>query len=536
MPAATAWAPLRRRMYRALWIAQFAGNVGTWAQTVGAQWLMGDLGGSALEVSLVQTAMTLPVFLLVVPAGALGDIFDRRRLLLAGQTVMLAGAAALAAVTAAHHVSPGSLLAFTATMAVGQALSVPSFQAIQPELVPRAEIAQAALLNSANANIARALGPALGGVLIAAVGAEATFALNAVSFLGVLAVIFAWRRPRADRPLGAERLVAATRAGARYVRSAPAFATVLARSASFMLFAGGLWSLLPSLARGPLRLDAGGYGLLLACLGAGAVTAAVVLPSLRTVLGTNTVIAAGTVLYGLADLVAGLTGSLPAVVVALFLAGVAWIAVLSTLNSAAQLLLPAWTRARALAYYQLVFMGGQALGALVWGFVADVAGLATAFAVPGAGLVVAALAGGRALRLPDSTFELGRTRYWPEPPAAATVSGPVQVQVEWRVPAPRAAEFERAMQPVGWARRRSGATRWRLHRDLDEPERFVEQFVVASWDEHLRQHYERSTELDRQLDQRVRDLTVSGEPPVVRHLAQTVLPRRDRRLLGRSPR
>ncbi|MEV6640700.1 MFS transporter [Amycolatopsis sp. NPDC051371] len=535
MTAPAAWAPLRRKMYRTLWIAQFAGNVGTWAQTVGAQWLMGDLGGSALDVSLVQTAMTLPVFLLVVPAGALGDIFDRRRLLLTGQTVMLAGAAALAAVTAAHQVSPGSLLALTATMALGQALSVPSFQAIQPELVPRSEIAQAALLNSANANIARAVGPALGGVLIAALGAEATFALNAVSFLGVLAVVFTWRRERADRPLGAERLLAATRAGARYVRSAPAFATVLARSASFMLFAGGLWSLLPAVARGPLHLGAGGYGLLLACLGAGAVTAAVVLPSLRAVLGTNTVIAAGTVLYGLADLVTGLTGSVPAVVVALFLAGVAWIAVLSTLNSAAQLLLPAWTRARALAYYQLVFMGGQALGALLWGFVADLAGLAVAFAVPGAGLVVAALVSGRALRLPDSTYELGRTRYWPEPPEVATVSGPVQVQVEWRVTTQRAHEFERAMQPVGWARRRSGATRWRLHRDLDDPELFVEQFVVASWQEHLRQHYERSTELDRQLDQRVRALTATGDPPRVRHLEQTVLPRRDRRILGRSP-
>src|SRR3954449_2379443 len=266
----SAWAPLRRPWFRALWTAQFVANTGTWAQTVGAQWLMGDLGGSALQIALVQTAATLPVFLLVVPAGALGDVVDRRRLLLLSQTLMLVSAAALAGTTAAGAVSPNRLLALTAVLAVGQALAAPCFQAIQPELVSRAELPQAALLNGANANVGRAVGPAVGGLLIAAAGPAAAFALNAVSFLGVLAVLYRWPRPPTVRVLGAEPIGQAIRAGMRYVRSAPAFGSLLARSALFMISASGLWALLPAVARGPLHLGANGYGGLLAAGGGGA--------------------------------------------------------------------------------------------------------------------------------------------------------------------------------------------------------------------------------------------------------------------------
>src|SRR3954449_9220916 len=256
----SAWAPLRHTWFRALWTAQFVANTGTWAQTVGAQWLMGDLGGSALQIGLVQTAATLPVFVLVIPAGALGDVVDRRRLLLIAQTLMLLSAAALAAATAAHAVTPNRLLILTAVLAVGQALAAPCFQAIQPELVDRDELPQAALLNGANANVARAVGPAVGGLLIAATGPAAAFALNSVSFLGVLAVLYRWPRPPAVRVLSAEPIGQAIRAGMRYVRSAPAFGGLLARSALFMISASGLWALLPAVARGPLHLGANGYG------------------------------------------------------------------------------------------------------------------------------------------------------------------------------------------------------------------------------------------------------------------------------------
>jgi MFS family permease len=515
------WGPLRRRAFRALWIAQFASNTGTWTQTVGAQWLMGDLGGGALPIALVQTATTLPVFLLVLPAGALGDIVDRRRLLLVGQTLMVAGAAGLAVLTAADATSRGLLLGLIALMGVGQALSVPSFQAIQPELVPREEIPQAALLNGANANVARAVGPALGGVLIAAVGPAGTFALNAVSFVGVLLVLTLWRRPPDDRPLGAEHIRAAIHAGARYVRSAPAFATILGRSLMFMLFASGLWALLPAVARGPLGLGPGGYGLLLGSLGAGAVAGAFLVPRLRGRMSASLLVAGATLVYAAGMLVVGLVDSVWLVVVVLPAVGLAWIAVQSTLNAAAQVVLPAWARARALAYFQLVFMGGQALGALTWGGLAAVASLRTAFVVPAAGLVAGAGLGFRRLALHGGELDLRPTQHWPEPVLGHDPppdAGPVLVTVEWPVAAGEEDAFVVAMEPVGRSRRRTGAELWGLFQDAEDPTTFLETFTVMTWHEHLRQHLERGTVMDRELERQARDLLRPGEQPRVRHL------------------
>src|SRR4051812_29753495 len=328
----SAWAPLRHTWFRALWTAQFVANTGTWAQTVGAQWLMGDLGGSALQVALVQTAPTLPVSPLATPAGALGDVLDRRRVLLLSQTLMLLASAALAVLTAAGGVTPNRLLALTAVLAVGQALAAPCFQAVQPELVPRELLPQAALLNGANANVARAVGPAVGGLLIAATGPAAAFALNSVSFLGVLAVLYRWPRPHTERPLGAESVGQAIRAGLRYVRSAPAFSGVLARSALFMVFGSGLWALLPALARGPLGLGPNGYGGLLAAVGFGAVLGTAVLPRLRARRGSGAVVPAAMLAYATAMAVVGLQPSPALVVAALVLGGLSWIAVQSTLN------------------------------------------------------------------------------------------------------------------------------------------------------------------------------------------------------------
>jgi MFS family permease len=515
------WGPLRRRAFRALWIAQFASNAGTWTQTVGAQWLMGDLGGGALPVALVQTATTLPVFLLVLPAGALGDIVDRRRLLLIGQALMVVGAAALAILTAADQMTRVLLLGLIALMGVGQALSVPSFQAIQPELVPREEIPQAALLNGANANVARAIGPALGGVLIAAVGPAGTFALNAVSFVGVLLVLALWRRPADDRPLGAERIRGALRAGARYVRSAPAFGAILGRSLVFMLFASGLWALLPAVARGPLRLGPGGYGLLLGSLGAGAVAGAFVVPRLSRGMSASVLVAGATLVYAGGMLVVGLIDSVLLVVVVLPAVGLAWIAVQSTLGAAAQVVLPDWARARALAYFQLVFMGGQALGALTWGALAAATSLRIAFVAPAAGLVMGAVLGLRRLALHRDELDVRAAQHWPEPVvghAPPAEAGPVLVTVQWPVAPGSEEAFVAAMAPVGRSRRRTGAALWGLFQDAEDPTMFLETFTVKTWHEHLRQHLERGTVMDQELERRARDLLRPGEEPRVRHL------------------
>ncbi|WP_306212683.1 MFS transporter [Actinoplanes sp. RD1] len=522
------WAPLRRPVFRALWLAQFVANTGTWMQTVGAQWLMGDLGGGPFAIALVQAASTLPVFLLVVPAGALGDILDRRRLLLAGQALMCAGAAGITATTALGRTTPASLLALIAVTGVGQALSVPSFQAIQPELVSRAEVPQAAVLNGVNVNVARAIGPAVGGLLIAATGPASTFAFNTVSFFGVLAVLYRWRRPRDHRPLGAEHVTAATRAGARYIMNAPRFATVLLRSALFMIFASCLWALLPAVARGPLGLGAGGYGALLGAVGAGAVAGAFVVGRLRRAMGANTLVAASTMAYGAAMVVIGAGPRGGLVLPALVVAGAAWIGVQSTLNATAQALLPAWTRARALAYFQLVFMGGQTLGAIGWGVLADLAGIRAAFVIPGCALLLTAVVTARKLRLARTSLDLSRTPFWPEPAAAPdsdSGAGPVLVEVQWRVAQSNAEAFVDAMVHVSRSRKRTGATLWGLFRDLSDPSLYVETFTVATWHEHLRQHLERGTVWDQELEAAARALTVAGTGPVVRHLIWADAPR-----------
>jgi MFS family permease len=516
----SAWAPLRRTWFRALWIAQFVANTGTWAQTVGAQWLMGDVGGTALQIALVQTAATLPVFLLVIPAGALGDVVDRRRLLLLSQLLMLLAAAALAVVTAAGAVTPNRLLALTAMLAVGQALGAPCFQAVQPELVAREELPQAALLNGANANVARAVGPAIGGLLIAAAGPAAAFALNSVSFVGVLAVLYRWPRPPTPRPLGAEPIRQAIRAGVRYVRSAPAFGSVLVRSALFMVFAGGLWALLPAVARGPLELGPNGYGGLLAAVGLGAVFGTAVLPWLRGRHGPSGVVTTATLVYAATVAVVGLHPSRSAVVAALVLAGLSWIAVQSTLGATAQLLLPTWSRARALAHYQLVFMGGQAFAALAWGAVTEAFGLTAAFLLPAGGLVLAALLGLLLVPLGSDHDVRHSELPWPTLPTSSEwdpAAGPVLITLQWQVRGADVPEFLGVMRQLGRARRRTGAVLWGVFQDADDPELFLETFTVGTWHEHLRQHIERGTVADAALEERARRCLTAGTSPVVRH-------------------
>src|SRR3954449_314136 len=329
----SAWAPLKIKLYRWLLIAQFASNIGTWMQTVGAQWLMGDLTHDPLQVALVQTATSLPVFLLGFPAGAVGDVFDRRRVLLVSQAFMLAAAALLAFLTFKDDVTPWVLLGVTFAIGAGRALTAPSWQAVQPQLVGRALIPQAAALGAASVNVARAVGPALGGALVAAAGAAYVFGVNAVSFLGVLAVLVMWRRVHVESPLGPEHVRGALRAGTRYVRSSPRMKAILARSAVFVVFASAMWALLPIVARSQLGLGSGGYGLLLGAVGVGAVLGTATLPRLRARFSLDHVVAGAGVAFALACAVLAWVHVVAIVGVALVVTGFAWIAALSSLNA-----------------------------------------------------------------------------------------------------------------------------------------------------------------------------------------------------------
>jgi MFS family permease len=521
--APSSLAPLRHSPFRELYAAQLLSNVGTWMQTVAAQWLMITLEHSALMVALVQTAISLPVVLLALPAGALGDIVDRRRLLIASQVLAVAAAGVLTGLTLADRIGAWSLLGLTLAVGVGDALRRPAWQALQPQLVPREEVPQAATLNSANMNVGRALGPALGGALVAVAGPGWVFLVNGVSYLAVLAVLVPWRSEQERSGLGPERMGAAVRAGARYVRSSPRLRAVLVRTGLFLAFASALWALLPVVAKRQLDLGSGGYGVLLGCVGVGAVLGAAVLPVLRARRSTDAVVSLATAAFAAACLGLATFNVLVPAMALLVLAGVAWVTTLGVLMGSAQTILPSWVGARGMAVFLLVFHGGQAGGAVLWGAVADSTGTDVTFLVVAGGLVAGLIAVPRYRVRSGEDLDLRPSGHWAEPQLALDRDpgeAPVLVTVEYRVPPENHTEFREAMQAVSRGRRRSGASRWSLFQDVADPDHFVETFIVPSWEEHLRQH-ERITVADRRFEERAHSLLANGETPRVTHLLAT---------------
>lgn len=525
----SAFAPLGVRVFRLLWIAGLVSNIGSWMQTVGAQWLLVEQGSPASVVALVQTAAAAPVLLLALPAGVLGEFFSRRTLLIVVQTAQFLIVLGLAWLTWAGAMTPALLLAVTFLLGAGSALQLPAYQAVVPDVVPAPMIADAAVLSSIGVNVARAIGPALAGLVVAQLGVTAVFVANALSFLVFLVALFAWRgyTPRRGRP---ERFLDATRAGLRYVRNAGAIRALYLRLALFLLPANGLWALLPVLASAELHLDAGGYGLLLASLGAGSVAGAFLLPPLRARWSTGTIVAVASAVFGLCILVVALTSLLWLVLIVLVIAGFAWIGVIATINGTVQSFLPVWVRTRGLSIYQLVLFGSTAVGAAVTGALAGWAGVAGVLLGCGALLVVLGIVG--ALRPAIDTRDKGRAIVAMPPTDVPLVPGeapddlaatPVLVLIRYTVAAEHRGEFEQRMDAVGRSRRRTGARDWRLYTDREDPAVLVEAFQVGSWSEHLSQHEERMTEFDRQLLDRARELA-DGEP-VVEHLLEAAAAR-----------
>ncbi|HKY32877.1 MAG TPA: MFS transporter [Candidatus Polarisedimenticolia bacterium] len=513
------WSPLRLPLYRSLWIAALASNMGTWIQDVGAGWLMTSLSPSPLMVGLVQAALTLPIFLFALPAGALADVVDRRLVLLWTQGLMAAAAAALAALSWAGTAGPWTLLSLTFALGVGMAFTAPAWQAIIPELVSPGDLVSALALNGAGINMARAVGPALGGALVSAVGPHAAFALNAVSFTGVLMVLARWRRPPRRAALPAERIVGAMAAGVRYVRHAPELRTVMLRSASFIFFGSALWALMPVVARFELGLAATGYGALLGCLGAGAVAGAWLLPRLRRSLGLDALAGWSTGLFGLVLALVAVVREPAAMGAVMVMAGGAWITLLTSFHMSAQAVLPSWVRGRGLAVYLLVFFGGMASGSAVWGAAAARSGVRPALLAASAGSLLAlAVLAHRRLATGEG-LDLAPSRHWPAPVLSAAAElerGPVLVTVAYEVAAQDEAEFIAAMLDLRRVRLRDGAVRWDLFEDQAVGGRFLETFLVESWAEHLRQH-ERLTVSDRGVEQRARSFHRGAAPPLVTH-------------------
>jgi MFS family permease len=516
----TAWAPLRQRAFRWLWIAVLVSWIGTWMQTVGAQWLLVDAPNAAVLVSLVQAMNTLPVMLLALPGGVLADSFDRRRLLLAVQAYLFAVGILLAILTAVGRMPPALLLLFTFALGAGGAVQLPTWQAMLPELVPRTQLRAAARLDLVGVNLARSVGPALAGIVIAYLGGvTAVFALNAVSVVFLAVALLVRRRPQAPSQARRERFVPALRAGGRYIWHEPIVRRIMLRAILFIVPGMALWALLPLIATQRLGLAADGYGALFGALGVGAILGAVALAPVRRRLSANGILSAAGILYAAVLAAVVLIPSFPAAIAILVLAGLGWMAVTSTLVAELQLFLPGWVRARGLAVYTVTFTGSMTAGALFWGLVAEGVGLQTTLLIA-AFVQLAGTAAGVLRRLP----EIGHTDpkpaiYWPQAHLAFDPepdTGPVLVTVEYTVAPEREADFLEAMDHLRRSRRRTGADRWELYRDGVRPDRFVEIFRVPSWEEHMRQHEGRLTVIDRAIEEHA--LAFSDPPARADHL------------------
>ncbi|GAA2538170.1 MFS transporter [Winogradskya consettensis] len=515
----TAWAPLHDKIFRGLWIGVLASNVGTWMQTVGASWRLVAEPDAATWVSLVQTATMLPVLLLALPSGTLADTFDRRRLLLGVQVALFAVATTLTLLTAADLMPPPLLLVFTFLLGVGQALTLPTWQAVIPEVVPRDELASASALGAVNTNLARSAGPAVAGLLVAHAGVPVVFGLNALSFAVFALALLRWRRPKQGGGGQAERFGPALRAGGRYVRYSPVVRRILLRVVLFVLPGSVVWGLVPLVADQQLHMGSRGYGVLLAALGVGAILGALLMPRIREKVPPNRLLIISGLVYAAALSVVALVPHPLAVIPVLVAAGLAWMVQVSRMNASLQLFLPSWVRARGFAVYQVVFAGAQAVGAFAWGQVTQHSNLTAAYLLAAA-LMLLGTATVPWLPLHAHADDRGGpVNFWPEPHLMLEPhldEGPVLVTNRYRVAKENRDAFVAAMQAVQRSRRRTGASRWGLFRDGEDRAVFVEVYQVPTWEEHLRQHDERMTGADE--DAEAKAVALAQGQPDVTHL------------------
>ncbi len=514
-----AFAPLRHSVFRTLWLATLASNIGGWMQNTGAGWLMTSLSPSPFMVGLVQAATMLPVFLLALPAGALADIVDRRLFLLGAQAWVLLMALILAVLTATDAIGPWGLLALTFAIGIGSAMNFPAWAATTNELVPREDLVGAIALNGIGFNLARAVGPALGGFAIAAAGPEAAFALNAAAFLVLILALIFWRRTEAPRRMPKEHLLSAMRAGMRFVSASPAMRAAILRACAFFLFTAAVWGLLPLFVRQQLGLGPQAFGLMLGVMGLSAVAAGFALPALRGRLDRSGTVFWASILAAVSMAVLAVAHHWAMAALGMLLYGAAWIAAGSTLSAAAQLAAPGWVRARAIAIYQLSFFGVMALGSALAGWLGGSFSVPLALGLAAAGCAIAAVLV-RPWRIDSLAMNeapgTAATMPQPEAPAAelrgllGEASGRVMEVVRYRVDPSQRRVFLAAMQEVRRVRLRSGAGNWSLYEDVAHPERWVELWTVDSWTEHLREE-QRLTEGDRAALARAAALHHAGE-------------------------
>jgi len=522
--------PLQHKAFAELWAANIASNMGGIIQAVGAAWLMTTLNPSPQMVALVQFANVAPIMLLSLVAGALADLYDRRLIMLIAQIVMAVISAALAVAAYLGFMSPWVLLLFTFLIAAGGAIQLPAWQSSISDQVPRHELAGAVSLNAFGFNVGRSVAPAIGGAIVAGLGAAFAFAVNAFSYIGLIVALQRWRPDIPKSTLPKETLHRAIGSGVRYVTLSPAIIGVTLRAAMFGILGAALWALMPLIARNVLHGGAMTYGAIFGAFGLGAMASALLITRLRERYSSNLLVNSSTAAFGIGTVIAGVSPFLPLTILATTAAGAAWVLALASLNVAVQMSSPRWVAGRAIAIYQMALFGGLAIGSALWGVVATHAGLTETLCAAGA-LMVLSLVWLMRFKMPRlegaSLDPWQRTRILPEPLLAISPrSGPVVVSIDYNIASEDAAAFVEAMHEMGRIRRRDGAQRWSLAQDIDNPDIWTEHYHSPTWLDHLRR-IARPTVADEAAHARVLSFH-RGEAPVIRRMLeqQTAAPPR----------
>ncbi len=512
------WSPLRIRIFKALFIASLASNIGTWMHDVAAAWLMTSLAPTPLMVSLVQAAATFPLFLFILPAGAIADTVNRKHLLVLTHVWMILAALSLSLLTWWNMTTGITLLICIFALSIGMAFTNPAWGAIIPDIVPHEEIPSAIALNSVGFNLARAIGPALGGLVVASMGPAFVFLLNSLSYIGVAIVLYTWKSERPESTLPPESMLRAIRVGLRHVWNSRPVMNVLVKGGTFIMGASAMWAVLPLYVRQDLGLNSLHYGILIGALGAGAVLGGMILSRLRARFSVDKMVTWLLIVFAAFLFLLSLAKNFLLLCLLMFTGGIAWLILLSSYNIATQLALPAWVRARGLSIYAMVFFGGLAVGSAIWGLVADITGIPIVL-MASAGVMILGLIFTRKFNLAYSeTINLSVSKHWPTPQVheePEPEQGPIVVRIEYKIDPDRKPEFLAAMKELFISRKRTGAYRWRLTNDLSKPEQYVESFVLPSWVEHMRQ-YERITEHEKEIEDRVRAFHTGKNPPEIR--------------------
>lgn len=514
--------PIHIPIFRAMWIASLVSNFGGLIQSVGASWLMTSLTPSQTLVALVQTSVTLPIMLLSLLSGAIADNAEQRSVMLCAQSFMLIVSALLAIFAWNDMLTPWLLLGFTFLLGVGTALNNPSWQASVGEMVPRPVLPAAVSLNSMGFNLARSVGPAIGGAIVAAAGAATAFLINAVSYIGLIAVLARWKPPARVTQLPREKIGAAVESGIRYVSMSPHLQVVILRASIFGLTASAITALMPLIARDHVSGGALTYGILLGAFGIGAVLGALSSSRVREHRSNEEVATLGILMMAVGTILAGVSYILPVTITALMLSGAGWVITLATLNVTVQMSSPRWVVGRALSLYQMAAFGGMAIGSWAAGLLADWDGVGTALVISGLFQVSAALLG---LRYPLPQVEqlnLDPLSRWQEPDTAVSIqprSGPIVTTIEYRIDDANISTFLVAMGERRRIRIRDGARHWALLRDLAEVDLWIERYHVATWVEYVR-HNQRRTQADAANSERLMELHKGPDAPKVRRMIE----------------